>query len=277
MHASLCSRKEQKRGDIVNSKPENEFIQEEESNLYYYWKVLVRRKRVFIVIFLIPIAIVAGVSLLQPRYYLGERTIINPAIPPQTIISLVGDFDDAKKAEVFANTPGAIKSVRLFIPKRSNNRVNIILESNTADALPLAFQDIDQYICNLREFRDEDARIREHIDLQLQGLIEAKKANLFFYHQITNLMNTKKIIGINPADLITKDADLAVQIMNLQSEKATTSARGSLGPITVTKLPTTTQIMIQIICVGILSLFVGIFVVFVLLDYIDRMRTRENK
>jgi hypothetical protein len=261
----------------VNSKPENKFIQEEEINLYYYWKVLVRRKRVFIAIFLVPIAIVAGVSLLQPRYYLGQREIINPVIPPQNIVGLLGNFDDAKKAEVFINTPGAIKSVLLSAPKNTKDRVSILLESNSADVMPQAFLDLENYIRNVDEIKDATVKMTAEIDYQLEAFLRAKKANLLFLNRITDMMKNQREsshIYINPADLIEKDADLLLEINRLQREKLT---KGSFGPISVTKLPTISQIMIRIICVGILSLLAGIFVVFVLLDYIDRVRTRENK
>ncbi len=272
-------KKERKRGESMNSKPVCEIIPEEEINIYDYWKVLVKRKKVFIGIFLIPIVIVIAVSLLQPRYYMGESAIINPVLPPQTIISLLGDFDESRKAEVFINTPGAIKSVMLTIPKKANDRVNIILESDSADVIPRAFQDIDHYISNLREFREENARANKKIDVQLEGFIEAKNANLIFLDLITDLLKKRKLsyIAINPADLIKKDADLSVEIMNLQREKAIASKRGSFGPISIIKMPSISQIMIRIICVGILSLLAGIFVVFFLLDYIDRMKARENK
>ena len=43
---------EQKGGETVNSKPEHEIIPKEEINLYDYWKVLVKRKKILIGIFL---------------------------------------------------------------------------------------------------------------------------------------------------------------------------------------------------------------------------------
>jgi hypothetical protein len=263
----------------VNNKPKSEIIPEQEINLYAYWKVLVKRRKVFIGIFLIPLVIITAVSLLEPRYYRSESTIINPVIPPQTIVSLLGNFDDAKIVEVFVNAPGAIKSVGMSIPKQPNDRLNIILESNTVDLIPQAFQDLDHYIRTLREFREETSRKNEKIDLQLERLIEAKKLNLFFLDQITDQIKKRKIMfpAINPADLMKKDADLSLEIMNLQREKVITGTRGSFGPISITKLPTNSYILNRIISVGILSLFTGIFVVFFLLDYIDRMKALEKK
>lgn len=267
---------ENKRGDAVNSKPDNEIIPEQEINLYEYWKVLVKRKTVFIGTFLIPLVIVIAISLLQPRSYRGQSEIINPVIPPQTIVSLLGNFDDAKKDEVFINTPGAIKSVLMTIPKKPDDRVNIILESITADAIPKAFQNLVVYISNLPDYRDEIERINKKNDLRLKGLVEARKANLIFLDQITDMMKRRKLsVDFNPADLIKKDADLSVEIINLQREKELTGTRGSLGPISITVQPSNVTITQNLIFTGAVSLFAGIFAVF-FLEYIDRMKAREK-
>jgi hypothetical protein len=264
-------------GDPVNSNPKCEYKQEEEINLYYYWKVLVKRKTVFIVIFLFPLVIATAFSLLQPRYYRGESEIIYPVIPPQTIVNLLGDFDDAKKDEVFITTPGAIRSVLLSTPKKPNDKVNIILESKTSDVIPQAFQDFDHYLCNLREFKEGIARINKKNEMQLEWLLEAKKANLIYLDQITEMIKKRKmpLAVINPADLIKKDADLSLEIMNLQQEREIMGTRGSLGPISITVLPSNSTIKQILIFTGIVGLFTGLFVVF-FLEYIDRMKANEK-
>ncbi len=51
---------------------------------------------------------------------------------------------------------------------------------------------------------------------------------------------------------------------------------GILGPPSITKQPSNSRIKQIIIIAGLLSLFTGIFVVF-FLEYIERMKARENK
>ena len=77
------------------------------------------------------------------------------------IVTLLGDIDDAKKVEIFTNNPDAIESVLISVPKKSTDKVNISLESATADVIPQAFQDLDRYISNMREFKEEIARINK--------------------------------------------------------------------------------------------------------------------
>jgi len=63
----------------MDIKTETEIISDE-VNLYDYWKVLVKRKKIFLGIFLLPLVIAIIVSLFMPRYYRGESEITSPVI-----------------------------------------------------------------------------------------------------------------------------------------------------------------------------------------------------
>lgn len=76
-----------------------------------------------------------------------------------------------------------------------------------------------------------------------------------------------------------------MEIKNLEQAKADALKKkelnvkvdvGILGPPAITKQPTNAQIKQIIIITGILSLLAAVFVVF-FLDYIERMKARENK
>lgn len=244
----------------------------DEINLYDYWKVLVKRKKVFLSIFLVPLGIAIIISLILPRYYRGESEISIPAIAaPNTpsaiaapdIVNLIGNIDDAKKVKIFANNSGAIKSVLLSIPKKSTDKINITVDAKTADMLPQAFKDIFGYINNIPEIREEIASIKEENDLKIKKLIEVKKANLVFFNDLLGMIKKRQltVININPADLVKRDSDLSLEIKNLQLAKAKTFI---LGPSSITKQPTNSQIKNIIIITGLLSPMAGIFLYFFL-------------
>ena len=277
---------------VVDSSRSNfEARQDEEINLYVYWKVLVKRKKIFIGIFLVPLVIVTIVSLSLPRYYRGESEISDPAIPAPNIVNLVGDINDTQKVKIFTNNPGAIKSALISPSKKSTDKVSIIIDAKTADIIPQAFKDIHDYINNLPEIKGEIARIHtetdlkiEEADFKLQKLIEAKKANLIYLNHIMMKKWQLMYQTVNPADLIEKDADLTLKINNLQQAKKDMMMKkelnvkvpvGMLRPPSITKQPSNSQIKQRIIMTGILSLFAGIFVVF-FLEYIDRIKAREK-
>jgi hypothetical protein len=267
----------------VHSKPEDEMIPEEEINLYDYWKILVKRKKILIGIFLVPLVTATIVSLSLPRYYRGESEISITASPASNIpsvitapniVRLIGNVDDSQKVNIFTNDPDAIKSVSISLPKTSTDKVTIIVDAKTADVIPQAFKELLDYVSNLPEIKEENARIKAENDLILENLIEAKKANLFFLNRITDMIKKGQIsvVNINPSDLIEKDANLSLQIKNLQMGKV---AVGRLAPPSITRQPSNRRIMQIIMITGLLSLFTGIFVIF-LLEYIDRMKALEK-
>ena len=126
------------------------------------------------------------------------------------------------------------------------------------------------------EIQKELARIKEENDLKMNKLVESKKANLDFFNYMTDMIKKRQLafFNISPVDLIKKDTELSLEIMNLQRVKVTVV--GTLGPPTITKQPSNAQIKQIIIFTVILSLFADIFVV-LFLDYIEQMKARENK
>jgi len=271
----------------VNTKSENEINSEEEINLYDYWKVLVKRKKILIGIFLIPLVIVTIISFSAPRYYRGEAEIsypvspISPISPVPTvspaanIVKLIGVIDETKKVKIFTKNSDAIKNVSVSLTKGSADKVTILVDAKTADIIPQAFKGIVDYISNMPEIKEENAKIKEENNLKMKHLIEAKKENLIFLDQITDMMKKRQIsfISVNPADLIKKDADLSLEIMNLQKIGVNF---GLLGPLSISVQPSNSQIKQRIVVAGLLSLFACILGVF-FLEYLDRMKARKNK
>jgi hypothetical protein len=262
----------------VNTKSENEINLEDEINLYDYWKVLVKRKKIFISIFLVPLMIVSVVSFSVPRYYRGETEISYPATPVSpapNIAKLIGDIDETKKAKIFTKNSDAIKNVSVSLTKKSTDKVTILVDAKTADIIPQAFKDIVDYMNNMPEVKEEIARFNEKTNSKIKRLIEAKKANLVFLNQITDMMKKRQItfISINPADLISKDIDLSLEILNLQKAEI---KFGVLGPLNTSMQPSNSLIKQIIIITGLLSLFTCILGVF-FLEYLDRIKAREHK
>jgi hypothetical protein len=147
----------------MNTKPESEIIVEDEINLYDYWKVVVKRKKILIGIFLVPLIILTIISFSMPRYYRGEAEIsdpvfpsppsltifpvfpASPASPASQIVKLIGTINDTKKFEIFTNNSDAIKSVFISLSKKVPNQVSIIVDAKTADVIPQAFKKIFYY------------------------------------------------------------------------------------------------------------------------------------
>jgi len=282
----------------MNMEKENEIISNDEANLYDYWKILVKRKKILIGIFLVPLLIVIIISLILPRYYRGESEISLLALPAPNIVNILGNVDSAKKVKIFASNASAINRVIISIPKKSTDKINIIVDAKSADIIPQAFKELFDYLSNLQEIKREIARIQEETDLKteklieetdfkIKKLIEARKANLIFLNDLLDMLKKRKltIVNFNPSDLIRKDGELALEIKNLEQAKADAIKKKALnikvsafilGPSSIAKQPSNAQIKSIIIFTGLLSLFIGLVIVF-FLEYIEKMKARENK
>jgi hypothetical protein len=303
----------------MNIKQENTIALNDEITLYDYWKILVKRKKILLGVFLVPLVIVTMIFLIMPRYYRGEIEISFPtlmvsnkpsaitspnifisfpalmvadkpsAITAAKIINFIGYIDDTKKVKMFANNSGAIKSVSISLNKRPTvfDRINIIVDAKTADIIPQSFKDMFNYINNLPEIQEEFTKIQEETDFKIKKLMDAKEANRVFLKDTTDMIKKRKltVVNFNPADLVKKDEDLELAIIDLQKTKKEMMKEkeinlkvpaGILGPLSITKEPSNAQIMKIIIITGILSIMASIFVMF-FLEYIERMKARENK
>jgi hypothetical protein len=190
----------------------------------------------------------------------------------------------------------AVKNVLIFLSPKSTDKVRVIIDAKTADVIPRASNDLLVYISNLPEIRKEvdktnvetDKKTQMLIaeaDFRMQKLKEAQKANLVFLKQVTNRMKKQEIVlaDINPADIIQKDADLSLEISKLEQTKTDLLKKKELkinagisGPYSISKQPSDLRIKQILIIICVLSLFVGVVVIF-FLEYFDRMKARDNK
>jgi hypothetical protein len=279
----------------MTTKPEREVQPEDEIDLYHYWKVIVKRKKILLGIIFIPGIMAIIIACLMPRYYKGEGEISKLVITAPYILAQIGDIDEAKKIKIFNNYSGAVKSVLISIPQKSTDKLSVMVEAKTADIIPRASDDLFDYISNLPEIKKEVDKINVETDKKTQRLIaeadfriqklkEAQKANLIFLHHVTNRMKKQELVlaDINPADIIKKDADISLEISNLeqtmsdllQNKELKTNA-GISGQYSISKQPSDLRIKQIIIIICLLSLFVGVFVIF-FLEYINQMKAHDN-
>ncbi len=290
----------------MSDEPAKEIITTEEANIYDYWKVLVKRKTIFLCVLIIPLAIVTILALFTPQYYRGESEILLAKLPASdipsvitapNIINLVGEIDDVRKAKIFANHSGAIKNVIISMPQKSINRISITIESKSPAIIPQAIKDVFNYINALPQIMEETARIQqkddlktqrtlEEIDFKIMKLREAKEANIDFLKDMSDMLKKRKlaVVNFNPSDLVRKDGDIALEITNLQDTKKDIlrgkelNAKGTIGilvPPSIAKRPSREQTTQLIIVTGILSIIMSIFIV-LFLEYVEKMKARKR-
>lgn len=288
-------------------KMDNQITAEDEINLYDYWKILVRRRKLFIGIFLVPLIIVIVINLSVPRHYRGESEIVVPVLPAsdtssaiiaKNIVRIIGNLNDSQRVKILSSNRSVVKNVLVSLSPKSANRIAVIVEAESSDVIPQAFNHILSYIINMPEIKEEISainaeadlkaeRLLADTDLKIRNLVEIRKANLIYLSYLSDMMKQRKmpIIDINPADFVRENADLSLEITNLQREKANLEKRkargkmdvGTLTPPSITRQPSNSEIRQKIIRTGLLSFFTSLFLVF-LIEYIAKMkRARKEK
>ncbi len=248
--------------------------QENEIILYDYYKILVKRKKAFIGMFLGPLVIVIMIGLSLPRYYRGECEISVPVLPAPNIVNLIGGIDDTKKVKIFNDHSGMINTAIITLSKKSNDKISLVIEAKTPEIIPQASKELFDYINNLPEIEEESLKKQEETDFKIKKAKEARMANLDFLNEMTDMIKKRQLsaVYINPSDLVKKDTDLSLEILALEKIKI---AKSKMGSVLIAKHPADANIRQLIIITGILSIIAGFLGVFIF-DYIERMKTYEK-
>jgi len=271
----------------MNNKQGNEVTSNDEINLYDYWVILVKRKKIFFGVFLVPLVLVIIISLIMPRYYRGESEIRIPAlifsnapssITADNIVNLVGNID-AQKNKIFVGNSTKIRNVIIVPSKKSKDKVDIIITADTPNIMPDVFKIIISYINNLPEIKDENDKAEKTVDLKIRQLTEVKEANAIFLNQVTDMMKKRQIsfININPSDLVRKDADLSLEIETIKQTKQNMieNKEFKVDNFVITKQPSDAKVRQIIIVTAIISLMAAVSIVF-FLNYIERLKRNKN-
>ena len=282
---------------------------EDEINLYDYWKVIVRRKRLIIGLFLVAILVSAVISLLMPKIYRGEVTLKLPAITAKELIAkellgVIGKLDAEKIKSILPKTHHLIADVKLNALKDSTDKLQLIIEAKNTDALPQAATEFVEYLNDIplikepveREKREKEkvarakAREKEKVAKRLKDiprLIKNKSDLIKEYNSFAKMYDRKlergelSIINLVPADFKQRAMDLDNERRSLVEEaKEYKEAKEEMENITgvllagnpyISRNPVKPTIKKNITIAGITSLFSGIFLAF-FLEYIKKLK-----
>ena len=255
-----------------------------------------KRKKIFLSVFLIPLATAFVVGLNWPQYYRAECEITELPMSAPDVVSQVGNIDEAKKVKIFSDRAEATKRVSLSFAKKSADKIDIVVEAKTESIAKHALEDLFHHIKTLPEIKGtiekmlaaealKRERFLEEGDIQIKALTDAKKENLIFLEQVKAMIKDKRlsILSYNPADLIRKDADLSLEINRLRQAKRDSTIKqainvkpGILGPPSITEHPSNTQIRRMVVFSGLVGLFAALVIVF-LLEYADKINVARNQ
>ena len=261
----------------MNTQNKENLIYKDEINLYDYWKVVVKRKKLIIGLFLISVVVAAIISLLMPKIYRGEATFKITAkeiITAKEMVSIIGNLDKEKLKQVLPKTYNLVNSIKLNALRDSVDKFQLIIEAKRVDDIPIAISEFVEYIDNsplIKRFVEQYKEMLLKQTEELSKVIESSKELVKAYD---NLIKTGRLIpvGFNPVDLNKRISDIKIE--KLQVEQSLRRLKGiEMGAQPyISSKPVKPKIEFNIALAGVFGLFAGIFLAF-FMEYLEKNKS----
>lgn len=262
--------------------------------IYDLWKVMVKRRRIIIGLFLIIIISTAIVSLFIPKSYRGDvklNVVDNSALSTidisfrniliakgtldaKEIIDSMGSIDDAKKKLIMPKTYISVKSVKLMVLS-DTKKIVAIVNANSADDIPVAMSELVDFLNNMESVKaslKEERELLMQRSIELTSIIKSASDLLAAYNKLI-LEGKITNIGYNPIDLSKRIADIKNE--KLVAEQALSRLKNGriqiITPPYISNKPVSPKILQNVYVAGILGLFFGIALAF-LMEYVEKIK-----
>ena len=237
-----------------------EELHEEEINLLEYWNVIWRRKYLLIALFIVFVTITMLVSFQLPKFYKSETLIITTG--PES-----GGLGAALSALPFAGALGGISGVQTPADK-----IMVILKSRTiADTVIKKFD-----LMKIFYYKDWDSAKGAWKDPNKHPLVEDAVKQLT---DISKFNKSKE--GAITVSVEWKDPIIAADIANyyitalseVLNEKAINVTIQVIDKAIPAERKSRPKIGLNMILAGVTSMFIGVFIAF-LLEYLSKQKNR---
>ena len=274
--------------NLVDSKAGNfETDEYDEINLYDLWKVIVKRKKIIIAIFLISLLGAVIYCFTAPQIYQLEIYVklymptgiltVKELPTAKDISSIIGKIDNEKKAVIFSKNVDEITKAEIGEIRGATDKFKITIESRNRENLPAALQEMIMYIENIREIKSNYEKIISEIDERIKNVKNADEKSDFHIKEIEKRLNSTKLlpVGFNPVEINQRSIDLKMEKFRLEQERNNFKLIRPLDDPVVSKEPVKPKKAMIMTIAGICSLIFGIFIVFIA-EYFERMRRQTQ-
>ena len=259
---------------------------EDEINLYDYWKVIVKRKRLIIGLFVIAILASAIISFLMPKIYRGEvilklptkeltsKELTSKELTSKELLSIIGKIDVEKIKKFLPTTHHLITNIKLNALKDSTDKLQLIIEAKNKDIISTAIIEFAAYLNNLPLINRSVEEERQRLLMQSEELSKVIKDSEEFAEIHKKLLREGKLIllGFNPVEISKRMSDLKIEKLGVEQSLQRPKSVEIIEKPYILKNPVKPSIKKNIALAGTISLFIGIFLAF-FMEYIEKMRS----
>lgn len=250
---------------------------EDEINLYDYWRVIVKRKKLIIGLFLVSVLASAVISFLMPKIYRGEVVLKLPSITAKELVSIIGTIGGERIKNILPKKRHLIAGIKLNVLKDSTDKLQLIIEAKNKDDISPAMTEFAAYLNNFplinRAIEEERQRLLKQLE-ELSKVIEQSNELAQTYKK---LLKEGKLIplGFNPVEIRKRVSDIEMEKFAIYQAIQRPKGVEMLENPYILKNPVKPKIKMNIALAGIASLFAGIFLVF-FIEYVEKIKKERG-
>ncbi|MEJ2192897.1 MAG: Wzz/FepE/Etk N-terminal domain-containing protein [Nitrospirota bacterium] len=268
--------------------PQESRLDDDEIDIYEIFLVLKKRFRLILGVFLLGIALAAGVSFLQSPVYESDFLMRASVLSPSETVKIIDRLDGLLEE-------GDYEDVSSMLNVRSRDVVSLRAEDSSKNEenwvdVTLDVRDpslIRPLKDNVLRYLNENDYVRERVDLERESRLNLRSEILARLSKIENLSNEvinhiekgrMKDVGFNPIGLDKGIIDLKQRLKDVENEIQLLKGFEAVTEPIMPDRPARPRKALNIAVGGTASLFVGIFLALVF-EWLEgnRGRSREER
>ncbi|MBF0343919.1 MAG: hypothetical protein HQL06_06770 [Nitrospirae bacterium] len=275
---------------------------DKEINAYDYWKVLVKRKKIIVFLFLISITFTLIIGFFQTGGYIGEVVLhIMPGcttakqmecttvkqVPGCTIAKplecttakqvkdIMHNLNKDRLKIILPKAYSSVYHIKLTYLQNEQDKLKVFILAKSQDVISVALSELVEYIANLSQIRDtleqnKDNYLRRTNDISF--MLGKSELMMKYYNGILQKDNKNNVvIAINPVELYAYVTKLKNEKFELEFTLKQLKGVGFFTTLNILK----NHIEVKIIYIaGFISVFIGVLLAF-LLESIEKNKSNS--
>ncbi len=237
----------------------NDTIPNDEVNLFAYWKVIAKRKKILFFIFFVILTCTAIVNFLSPNIYRGEYVLSMASTGYADLLERINSNKKERLKEILPTTVNLSEEIQLIpITDTVYYRLKVIIEAKNISDIPSIKQELFDYLINFPfykksvELRAERLQ-KESEELNNIILFQQKNDSTESHIKLTDLINRKVFVEQ------TLKNNLALEIITEE----------------ILSYPVKPNIKRNLILASIIGFLAGIFFVYIS-EMLEKIKTRPQ-
>jgi hypothetical protein len=265
----------------------------DEINLYDLWKVIAKRKKLIIGLFIVIVISTAIVSFLMPDIYRGDagllvvldpegivvKEITGKEITGKEITDLIGNVDREKRLSIVPKSYPNVKDLQFKSLKDSKNKIIVTIDAKTIDDIPKALLEAVDYLNNMDIIKSETKREKDILlkkSAELSDIIISSPDLLSAYNRLFRA-GKLSTIGFNPVEVSRKISEIKIELISIEQQLSRLNNGGieiAVKPY-VSNTPVSPKRLLIVVVAGIFSLLLGVFLA-IFIEYIGNIKNKKS-